>query len=470
MDTLRIFIASLLLFSSAISALGNAPKRGLAINVDLLIVGGTIVTMNEKHEIIDDGAIGITNGRIEIMGTRGVVTRNVRTKRTINASGKVIIPGLINTHTHVPMTLFRGISDDLDLNEWLTKYIFPAEAKNVTEQFVRAGTRLGLAEMIRGGTTTYCDMYYFEDAVADESKKAGVRGVLGETIIDFPVADNKTNAEMMAYVERFVKKWQNDPLIVPAAAPHAPYTVSTEHLKAIKAQSDRLKSPVIIHIAETKKERDDILTQYGKTPTAYLDSIGFLNDRTIAAHSVWLTPEEIAIYKNRGVGSAHCPQSNMKLASGVAPVPAMLAAGVNVGIGTDGAASNNDLDMWDEMDSAAKLHKLTSGDPKTLPAEQAFEMATIRGARALHLDKLIGSIEAGKRADIAIIDMDSLNQTPYFNVYSALVYSTKAADVRTVIINGRIVMLDRRLLTLNESVIKKDANAYREKIIKSLKN
>lgn len=470
MDTLRIFIASLLLFSSAISALGNAPKRSLAINVDLLIVGGTIVTMNDKHEIIENGAIGITNGRIEIMGTRGVVTRNVLAKRTINAAGKVIIPGLINTHTHVPMTLFRGISDDLDLNEWLTKYIFPAEAKNVTEQFVRAGTRLGLAEMIRGGTTTYCDMYYFEDAVADESKKAGVRGVLGETIIDFPVADNKTNAEMMAYVERFVKKWQNDPLIVPAAAPHAPYTVSTEHLKAIKAQSDRLKSPVIIHIAETKKERDDILTQYGKTPTAYLDSIGFLNDRTIAAHSVWLTPEEIAIYKNRGVGSAHCPQSNMKLASGVAPIPSMLAAGVNVGIGTDGAASNNDLDMWDEMDTAAKLHKLTSGDPKTLPAEQAFEMATIRGARALHLDKLIGSIEAGKRADIAIIDMDSLNQTPYFNVYSALVYSTKAADVRTVIINGRIVMLDRRLLTLNESVIKKDANAYREKIIKSLKN
>ncbi|MFZ1701622.1 MAG: amidohydrolase [Pyrinomonadaceae bacterium] len=461
----------LILFSTilvqAVHGLGAGDR---AITVDLLIVGGTIVTMNAKREIIENGAIGIANGSIKIMGTRSIVARNVRARRTINAAGKVIIPGLINTHTHVPMVLFRGISDDLDLNEWLTKFIFPAEAKNVDEAFVRAGTRLGLAEMIRGGTTTYCDMYYFEDAIADESKKAGVRGVLGETIIDFPVADNKTHEEAMAYTERFIKKWQGDPLIVPAAAPHAPYTVSTEHLNAIKAQSDRLKSPVIIHIAETKKERDDIRDQKGKTPAKYLDDIGFLSDRVIAAHSIWLTPEEIMIYKNRGVGSAHCPQSNMKLASGVASIPAMLQADIAVGLGTDGAASNNDLDMWEEMDTAAKLHKLISGDPKTLPAEQAFEMATIRGARALNLDKLTGSLETGKRADIAIIDIDSLNQTPYYNLYSHLVYATKAADVRTVIINGRIVMLNRRLLTLNESVIKKDANAYRDKIIKSLRN
>ena len=447
-----------------------ALDKSRAVNVDILIVGGTIVTMNAERTVIENGAIAITNGKIDLIGTRGIVERNSRPKRVINATGKVIIPGLINTHTHAAMSLFRGISDDLDLNDWLTKFIFPAEAKNVTEPFVRAGTRLALAEMIRGGTTTYCDMYYFEDAVADESKKAGVRGVLGETIIDFPVADNKTNAEMMAYSERFIRKWQNDPLIVPAMAPHAPYTVSTEHLNAIRALSDKLDAAVVIHVAETKKERDDILAKYGKTPAAYLDSIGFLSNRTIAAHSVWMTDEELDIYKRRGVGSAHCPQSNMKLASGVAPIPAMLAKDVAVGIGTDGAASNNDLNMWEEMDTAAKLHKLTSNDPKTLPAEQAFEMATIRGARALHLEKITGSLEVGKRADIAIVDLDSLNQTPYFNIYSALVYSTKATDVRTVIINGRVVMLDRRLLTLNENVIKKDANAYRKKIIQSLGN
>lgn len=437
---------------------------------DLLIVGGTIVTMDADRRIITGGAIGITNGKIEVMGNNRLITANVRAKRTINAAGKVIIPGLINTHTHVPMTLFRGISDDLDLNDWLTKYIFPAEAKNVNEAFVRVGTRLGLAEMIRGGTTTYCDMYYFEDAIADESKKAGVRGVLGETIIDFPVADNKTHAEAMAYSERFLKKWTGDPLIVPALAPHAPYTVSTEHLKAIRALSDKFSSAVVTHVAETKKERDDIEAQKGDTPMKYLEKIGFLSNRTIAAHSVWVTNDEIDLMKRIGVGAAHCPQSNMKLASGVAPIPAMLAKDLAVGLGTDGAASNNDLDMWEEMDTAAKLHKLTSNDPKTLPAESAFEMATIRGARALHLEELIGSIEAGKRADIVIIDFDSLNQTPYYNVYSHLVYATKAADVRTVIINGRIVMLDRRLLTLNENVIKKDANAYREKIIKSLSN
>jgi 5-methylthioadenosine/S-adenosylhomocysteine deaminase len=469
---LAFFLTTACLYNSAF-AQGRRPLPQKIVppwNCDLLIVGGTIVTMDKDRRVIENGAITITDGKIGLVGTRDVVTHNLRARRTINAAGKVIIPGLVNTHTHVPMSLFRGISDDLDLNDWLTKYIFPAEAKNVDEQFVRAGTRLGLAEMIRGGTTTYCDMYYFEDAIADETKKAGVRGVLGETIIDFPVADNKTHAEAMAYTERFLKKWQGDQLIVPALAPHAPYTVSTEHLKAIRALSDRLNAAVVIHVAETKKERDDIRSQKGSTPMEYLAKIGFLSNRTIAAHSVWIDNDEIDIMKRIGVGSAHCPQSNMKLASGVGPIPAMLAKDVAVGLGTDGAASNNDLNMWEEMDTAAKLHKLTSNDPKTLPADQAFEMATIRGARALHLDSLIGSIEAGKRADIAIVDFDGLHQTPYFNVYSHLVYATKASDVRTVIINGRIVMLDRRLLTLNENVIKKDANAYREKIIKSLGN
>jgi 5-methylthioadenosine/S-adenosylhomocysteine deaminase len=340
----------------------------------------------------------------------------------------------------------------------------------VTEDFVRAGTRLALAEMIRGGTTTYCDMYYFEDAVADETKRAGVRGVLGETVIDFPVADNKTFDEATAYTERFVKKWANDPLVVPAIAPHAPYTVSTGHLKAWRSMSDRLAAPLVIHVAETQKEFDDIHKQYGDSPVTYLDKIGFLNNRTIVAHMVYPTDKEMDTLKRLGVGIAHNPQSNMKLASGVAPVPEMLRRGIAVGLGTDGAASNNDLDMWEEMDTAAKLHKVFSRDPKTLPAETAFEMATAGGARALHIGDITGSLEPGKRADVVIVDLDDINQVPYYNIYSALVYSTKAADVRSVVINGRIVMLDRRLLTLNESAIKKDANAYREKIINSLKH
>ncbi len=471
MDKLKFFFAFLLLFSFTIYIPAATSERRFAIDVDLLIVGGTIVTMNAEREVIVNGAIGITNGKIDIMGTRNIVVKNTRPKRTINAAGKVIIPGLINTHTHVPMALFRGIADDLDLQEWLTKFIFPAEAKNVSEAFVRAGTRLGLAEMIRGGTTTYCDMYYFEDAIADETKKAGMRAVLGETVIDFPAPDNKTFDDGLAYTERFIKKWQKDPLIVPAIAPHAPYTVSQEHLLAARDLSNRLNAPLVIHLAEANTETEFIQQKHkGMRPIEFVDSIGFLTDKTIAAHVIQANDSELDILKRRGVGIAHNPQSNMKLAAGTAPIPAMLRRDIPVGLGTDGAASNNDLSMWEEMDTAAKLHKLISGDPKTLSAEQAFEMATIRGARALHLDKITGSLEAGKRADIVIVDMDSLNQTPYYNVYSSLVYSTKATDVRTVIINGRVVMLDRRLLTLNESAIKGDANAYREKIIKSLGN
>jgi 5-methylthioadenosine/S-adenosylhomocysteine deaminase len=436
--------------------------------VDLLVLNGTLVTMDKDHRIIQDAGIAVEHGRIVAVGSSADIVRMYSAPTRVDATGKIIIPGLINGHTHIPMTLFRGLADDLDLQEWLTKYIFPAEAKNVTEEFVRAGTRLGLAEMIRGGTTTYCDMYYFEDAIADETAKAGVRGVLGETVIDFPVADNKTNAEAMAYVERFVKKWQGNELIVPAIAPHAPYTVSEEHLKAIRAFSDRTGAPIVTHISETKREVDDSLKAKGASPVDYLSRIGFLNDRVIAAHMVWPNPGEIQILKRDGVGVVHNPQSNMKLASGVAPVPKMMAEGLRVGLGTDGAASNNDLSMWEEMDTAAKLHKLISGDPKVMSAEQAFELATIGGARALHMEKEIGSIEKGKRADIVLVNRDALNQIPLYNVYSDLVYATKASDVETVIINGRVVMRDRRLLTLDEAAIKEGARVFREKVIKSL--
>jgi 5-methylthioadenosine/S-adenosylhomocysteine deaminase len=438
------------------------------IPVDLIIRGGTVVTMDGDRRIIQNAGIAVKDGRIVKVGDAALMDLNYRSRQVIEAQGKVIIPGLINGHTHVPMTLFRGIADDLDLQEWLTKYIFPAEAKNVTEDFVRVGTRLGLAEMIRSGTTTYCDMYYFEDAIADETFKAGMRGVLGETVIDFPVADNKTNAEAMAYVERFLNHWKGNALIVPAIAPHAPYTVSQDHLKSVRALSDRTGAPIVIHVSETKREVDDSIKDKGASPIDYLNSFGFLNDRVIAAHVVWPTEEELGLLKKLGVGIVHNPQSNMKLASGVAPVPAMLKADLPVGLGTDGAASNNDLSLWEEMDTAAKLHKLISKDPKVLSAQEAFEMATIRGARSLHLEKEIGSIEQGKRADLVIVDLDDLNQTPYYNLYSDLVYSAKAADVRTVIIEGRVVMRDRRLLTLNEETIKADARKYRERIVQSV--
>jgi 5-methylthioadenosine/S-adenosylhomocysteine deaminase len=432
------------------------------------VLGGTIVTMNNARDVIEDGGLAVKGGRIVAIGPRAQIESRYTARQRINSVGKLITPGLINGHTHIPMVLFRGLADDLDLQDWLTKYIFPAEAKNVTEEFVRAGARLGLAEMIRGGTTTYCDMYYFEDAIAEETSRAGVRAVLGETIIDFPVADNKTNAEAMAYVEKFVSHWKGNDLIVPAIAPHAPYTVSEEHLKAARAFSDRTGAPIVTHVSETKRELDDSVKAKGASPVAYLDRIGFLNDRVIAAHVVWPQGSDISILKKRGVGVVHNPQSNMKLASGVAPVPRMMNEGVFVGLGTDGAASNNDLNMWEEMDTVAKLHKVFSGDPKVISAQQAFELATIRGAQALHLDKEIGSLETGKRADLLLIERDALNQIPLYNVYSDLVYATKSFDVQSVIINGRVVMQNRRLLTLNEPQIKREAAVFREKIIKSL--
>ncbi|MDX6711151.1 MAG: 5-methylthioadenosine/S-adenosylhomocysteine deaminase [Blastocatellia bacterium] len=442
-------------------------RRGQRI--DMLVTGGTIVTMDGERRVIEDGAVAVSNGRIVEVGKAAEMASRFNAKQTIDAKGKVIIPGLINGHTHVPMTLFRGLADDLDLNDWLTKYIFPAEARNVTEDFVRVGTQLGVAEMLKAGTTTFCDMYYFEDAIADETSKAGMRAVLGETVIDFPVADNKTNAEAMAYVERFVQKWKGNSLITPAVAPHAPYTVSEEHLKAIKRFSDRTGAPIVIHISETQKEVNDITTSKGLPPIEYLDRIGFLNDKVIAAHVVWPNEKELGILKRQNVGVVHNPQSNMKLASGVAPVPRMIADGIRLGIGTDGAASNNDLNVWEEIDTAAKLHKLISKDPRVVSAQQAFEMATIGGARALHMEKEIGSIEKGKRADLVIVDLDTLNQTPHYSVYSDLVYSTKAADVRTVIVEGRTVVRDGQLLTLDEQRIKERARVYRQKIVESLK-
>ncbi|HEX8473965.1 MAG TPA: amidohydrolase family protein [Pyrinomonadaceae bacterium] len=442
---------------------------GNKTRVELVIAGGTVVTLDGARRIIEDGAVAINGGRIVEVGRASEIERRYAASQIINAGGRVVMPGLINAHTHIPMTLFRGLGGDTDLNEWLTKYIFPAEAKNVTEEFVRVGTQLGLAEMIRGGTTTYADMYYFEDVIAEETARAGVRGVLGETVIDFPVADNKTHEQAMAYTERYVAKWRGHALVTAAIAPHAPYTVSEQHLGNIRAFSERTGAPIIIHVAETRKEVEDISRDKGARPVEYLARINFLNPRVVAAHTVHLNDAEIALLKRFGVGSVHNPSSNMKLASGTAPVPQMLAADVALGLGTDGAASNNDLDMWEEMDLAAKLHKHATGDPRVLTAQQALEMATLGSARALHMERDIGSLERGKRADVLIVDIDNIHQTPIYNVVSHLVYATKASDVRTVVIEGRIVMRDRALLTLDEREIKRQAQLFRDRIRQSLK-
>jgi 5-methylthioadenosine/S-adenosylhomocysteine deaminase len=464
----RIAIVSSLILAFLVAILPF--DTSAAERADLIIRGGTVVTMDGSSRVIDDGAVAIRGARIVAVGTFAEVSAKYSSARTINAAGKIVMPGLINTHTHVPMVLFRGIADDLVLMEWLQKYIFPAEAKNVDEQFVRWGTKLGCLEMIQGGTTTYVDMYYFEDAVADETARAGMRAILGQTLLDFPAPDNKTWDAGMSSVEKFAQKWKGNPLITPAIAPHAPYTVSTEHLKQAHSFSERTGLPLVIHIAEDQAEVKTIQERYGASSVAYLDRIGLLDQRVIAAHMVWPREEDIKTLASRGVGVAHCPQSNMKLAAGAAPVPQMLRAGVAVGLGTDGAASNNDLNMWEEIDTAAKLHKLVSKDPTVINAREALEMATIRGARAIHLDNEIGSLEAGKLADLILVDVTSSHQTPLYNVYSQLVYATKASDVETVIINGRVVMRNRRVLTVDEPSVRAKAIEYRDRIRKSLAN
>jgi 5-methylthioadenosine/S-adenosylhomocysteine deaminase len=368
------------------------------------------------------------------------------------------------------MSLFRGIADDLRLQEWLEHYIFPAEARNVTPEFVRWGTRLGCLEMMLSGTTTYTDMYYFEDVVAEATKEAGLRGVLGETIIGFPSPDAKTPNDALAFTDRFLTRFSGDPLIVPAVAPHAIYTNSDETLKACRALANRHAAPLVIHLSETKHENDECLAQRKLTPTQALDALGVFNGRTVAAHAIWVDEADLAILKSRGVGIAHCPSSNMKLASGVAPVTRMLALDMAVGLGPDGpAGSNNDFNMFEEMDLAAKLQKVTTGDPRNLPAEAAVEMATIRGARALGMEKEIGSLESGKRADLISIRLDRPNAVPLYNVYSQIVYALKGSDVEDVMVNGKLLVKDARPLTLNAAQIEAKAREYRVQVQKSLR-
>src|SRR5215467_10071581 len=399
------FIFSVLMGSPDSSAAQSAKK-----SVDLLVTGGIVVTMDAWRTIQNDGAVAIKSDVIVAVGPRAEIENQYSANQTIDGRGKLIMPGFINGHTHVPMTLFRGLHDDVTLDDWLRKYIFPAEAKNVNEEFVRWGTRLAAAEQVRAGVTTFADMYYFEDAVAEETKAAGMRGVLGETFIDFPAPDNKSEAAMLEYTEKFLKKWQGDPLIHAAPAPHSIYTCSKKTLQDAAALARKYHAPILIHLSEMKKENDDSLKNSGMSPTQYLDKIGVLGPDIVGAHCIFVDEADRKVLAERGVGCVHNPSSNMMIASGVSPVPEMREQGVAVGLGTDGpAGSNNDLDLMEEIDLAAKLAKISKMNPLALNAKSVVEMATIDGARALHMEKEIGSLEAGKKADLILINQNEPN-------------------------------------------------------------
>jgi 5-methylthioadenosine/S-adenosylhomocysteine deaminase len=449
--------------------LGVSASRA-AEPVDAIWSARYVITEDPQHRVIENGAVAIRGDRIVAVASKAAIDAAYTPKSRLDRPDAILAPGLVNTHTHAAMSLFRGIADDLRLQDWLEHYIFPAEAKNVSPDFVRWGTRLGCLEMLLGGTTTFTDMYYYEDVVAEAAKEAGMRGVLGETIIGFPVPDARTPADSLAFTERYINRFRNDPLIVPAVAPHAIYTNSDETLKLSRALANKYGVPLVIHLAETKKELDDSLAQRHMTPVQALDTLGVLSGRTVAAHCVWVNDADLAILKRHGTGIAHCPSSNMKLASGVAPVVKMLALNLPVGLGPDGpAGSNNDFNLFEEMDLAAKLAKVTTLDPQALPATAALEMATIRGARALGMEKEIGSLEPGKRADLIAVRLDRPNAVPLYDAVSQMVYALKAEDVRDVMVNGKPVVRDGKILTLNEAAILQKAVEYRDRVRASLK-
>jgi 5-methylthioadenosine/S-adenosylhomocysteine deaminase len=435
-----------------------------ATPVSLVITGGTVVTMDGTRRVIPFGAVAIDRDRIAAVGPADEIAARYSAAQRIDARGQIILPGLINTHTHAPMVLFRGLADDLALMDWLNNYIFPAEAKTVSPDFVRIGTRLAALEMIESGTTTFADMYYFEDDIAGATHEAGLRAVLGQSVIKFPVTDAKTPEAALVRAEAFIRKWKDDPLVTPAVAPHAPYTVEAPTLRAARALANQYGVPVLIHLAETQQEVAIIRDAHHQSPTQYLESIGFWQGRTLAAHAVYLDDQDIATLAARGVGLAHNPGSNMKLASGVAAVPKWIAKGVPAGLGTDGAASSNDLDMFEAMRLAALLQKVSTLDPRVMPAGQVLDLATRGGAAALGLGDRIGTLEAGKQADVITVAMDGARQTPMFDPISHLVYVAHGDDVRNTIVAGRVLMRDRQVLTLQAGDVLRDGRAMAERV------
>ena len=457
-------LAALLL---ALPAAGEAaPKK---TPCDLVVVAGSALPMDAAFSVRGATAVAVTAGEILAVGDPASIDAAWQPKERIVRPGGVLLPGFVNTHTHAAMNLLRGLSNDQPLMEWLTKFIFPAEAKNVSPAFVKAGTDLACLEMIRGGTTTFADMYYYESDVAASVDRAGLRAVLGETWLDFPAPGHANLEESKAVTRAFLEKWKGHPRVTAAIAPHAPYTCSRETLQAARALADEYGAPLLTHVSETRDEQNQILEKYGKSPTAWLDEIGFLGPRLSVAHGVWLSPADLALLAERRVSLSHNPESNMKLGSGVAPVAAARKAGVVVGLGTDGAAgSNNDLDMLDAMDFAGKLAKVSALDPTPLTAPELLRMATIDGARALGLDRLVGSLEAGKRADLIVVELEKAHAQPVFDLPSTVVYASRAGDVSLTVVDGRVLFDGRRVLTLDEAKVLAAAKEWRGKVLKSL--
>jgi 5-methylthioadenosine/S-adenosylhomocysteine deaminase len=413
---------------------------------DILIRNGTILTMDEENTVIPDGSLTISEDTIRFVGSNSDASMDA--KKILDAEGGLILPGLINSHTHAAMSLFRGLADDLPLMDWLNGYIFPVESK-MNAEFVKIGTLLACAEMIMSGTTTFCDMYLFEDEVADAARKAGMRCLVGEVLYDFPSPNYGLIEDGLRYTKSLIQKWRDDPLVSIAVEPHSLYTCSPELLTASNAIALDYHVPLIIHVAETLSEIAEVKKRYGKGPIEHLHSLGILGPHLIADHCVYLDERDIERIAEHGVKAVDNPESNMKLASGISPVPEMLAAGVTVGLGTDGCASNNNLDLFGEMDMAAKCHKIQNLDPTVMNALTVVRMATIEGAKALGIDMVTGSLEVGKKADIIVLDMDKPHLTPMYNPFSHLVYTVSGHDVRHTIINGSVVMENRSIRTLD---------------------
>lgn len=435
--------------------------------VSLIITNGIVITVDGNRRVLNPGAVAINGNEIVAVDTPAAIAARYKAAQTIDASGKVVMPGLINTHTHAAMVMFRGLGNDLALMDWLQKYIFPAEAKTVSPEFVRIGTQLAALEMIQSGTTMFADMYYFEEEVGKVAKTAGLRGVLGQTVIEFPVPDAKTPADALKRTEAFAKQFDHDELITPSIAPHSVYTLDGATLKAVSDMAKRLNVPVQIHLAETQAEIGMSQERHKQRPVAFLESINFWAPTTLAAHGVWINDDEVALLKQRGVGVSNNPESNMKLSSGTAPVMKYRKAGVNVGIGTDGAASNNDLDMFEAMRQAAFQQKLITMDPTAITAAEAIEMATLGGARALGRNRL-GALGAGMLADVIIVDMSKARQQPLFDPVSQIVYASRGDDVVTTIVNGKILMRDRKVLTLNEAEVIAEARKAADLVRKAI--
>ncbi|CAM6692439.1 amidohydrolase [Morganella morganii] len=446
----------------ATTLLAAACSAYAADPADLMITDGTVLTMNPENTVFEHGTVVVSDGKIVAVGGPEL-TAKYQAKKVLDVKGDIVMPGLINTHTHGSMTVFRSLGDDVP--DRLHRYIFPLENKLVSRDMVRTGANLANIEMIKGGVTTYADMYYFEDEVAKTVDKAGLRAVLGETIINFPVADAQTPEEGIAYAVRFIHKYKDHPRITPAFAPHAPYTNTTENLQKIAALSEELNVPVMIHLAETDREKEEIAKRTGgKSPVQYMADIGVLNNRLLAAHVIMADDNDLNLLKKYDVGVAHNISANTKSAKGVAPVTQMLEKGIRTGLGTDGPMSSNTLTTMNELNLVGKIHKLETKNRAAMPPLTVVEMATMGSARALHMDDKIGSLETGKLADIIVVDTKAPNMVPVYSPYAALVYGANGANVRHTIVDGVILMEDRQLLTVNENEIIQDAQRFAEKV------